>query len=204
MPDALVKLWGDRMVFARLKQETHDHHTRLENTVDILNRTRTVTDYQRVLETFYGFYKPIEDVLGAVEGIGTVSFHERRKVTLLANDLRSFGLSDLDIDHLLVCADLPPLTTLAEAFGCLYVLEGATLGGQIISRQLRKLPPPPLPDTFFMSYGPDVGSQWRALQAVVEQLAHDEPAHNAIIASAQATFTSFDQWFQQQHPRKDS
>jgi len=192
------------MVFARLKQETHDHHTRLENTVDILNRTRTVTDYQSVLETFYGFYKPIEDLLGAVEGIETISFHERRKVTLLQNDLKSFGLSDHDIDHLPVCADLPPLNTLDEAFGCLYVLEGSTLGGQIISRQLQKLPPPALPHSFFISYGADVGSQWKALQAVVEHFAHDEPTHNAIVASAQATFTSLDQWFQQQHPRKDS
>ena len=33
---------------------------------------------------------------------------------------------------------LPPLETQADAFGCLYVLEGATLGGRVISRHIER------------------------------------------------------------------
>jgi len=50
--------------------------------------------------------------------------------------LHALGLNDFEM--LLICTDLPPHGMVAAAFGCIYVLEGATLGGRFISQMFRK------------------------------------------------------------------
>jgi heme oxygenase (biliverdin-IX-beta and delta-forming) len=185
------------MVFAYLKQQTSHSHTHLEETIDILKRMQTAHHYQGVLEAFYGFYRPLEAHLGTVPGIESVDFQARRKTALLRDDLRALGLSDAEIDHLPVCTHLPRVSSLVEAAGCLYVLEGATLGGQIISRHIQKLSHT-LPHAFFTAYGPQTGRQWKALQDVVEQRFDDAHLHDVMAQAAQETFITLERWFQSQ------
>ncbi len=76
----------------------------------------------------------------------------------------------------------------------MYVLEGSTLGGTMISRRLRQSlglhPGSGGGAQFFFSYGPQVGRMWRdftaALEAYSEGNAHGKDEE--IVASAQATF----------------
>jgi heme oxygenase len=65
-------------------------------------------------------------------------FEMRRPVFLLAPDLQAFGITPDDYLNLPKCFALPVPDTEPQPLGCLYVVEGATLGGKIISRHLEE------------------------------------------------------------------
>ncbi|HWI55760.1 MAG TPA: biliverdin-producing heme oxygenase, partial [Bacillota bacterium] len=95
------------------------------------------------------------------------------------------------------CRALPPVTQCAEALGTLYVIEGATLGGQFIARHLaaRFGLTPANGAAFFHSYGLQVGPRWQQFRAfLVSASAELEQERATIIASAQRTFQALDDW----------
>jgi heme oxygenase len=79
------------------------------------------------------------------------------------------------------------------------VLEGATLGGQIIDRHLRQSLgiEPATGGAFFHGYGAQVGPMWNRFREVVTDFATSDERQRAIVQSAQATFRSFDDWLAQ-------
>ncbi len=81
-----------------------------------------------------------------------------------------------------------------EALGCLYVLEGATLGGQVIVRRLRDLPREALLSAFFTSYGQDVGAMWQAYREFLTGYAEGRDEDDVIVESACATFATIGAW----------
>ena len=62
----------------------------------------------------------------------------RGKAVLLEQDLRNLGLSEEQIKQIPQCNDneLPDISTPARLFGYLYVIEGSTNGGQIMTKRL--------------------------------------------------------------------
>ena len=71
---------------------------------------------------------------------------------------------------------------IAEGIGCLYVLEGSTLGGQFILRALQERLglSPDREARFFASYGKHVGSMWKSFGSFAEQYAATHPADLSI------------------------
>ncbi len=69
----------------------------------------------------------------------------------------------------------PPLTSEAEALGALYVLEGATLGGRIIRRELAVRGASLTGLEFLDPYGEAAGDRWRSFLAVLELRGADDP-----------------------------
>ena len=87
--------------------------------------------------------------------------------------------------------DLLPLASLASGLGCLYVLEGSTLGGRIIARRARAALGDELPVTFFTSANRlDPGAEWRTFQAALDAWwsSADEHAGGEVVAAANQTF----------------
>ena len=74
---------------------------------------------------------------------------------LLKRDLEKLSGEDFEINLLEICRDLPLVETFAQTLGCPYVLEGATLGGQVVGRHLRENLnlSPENGAAFFNSYG---------------------------------------------------
>ena len=127
-------------LLATLKSETATQHTSLENSLDLFERAATPEGYRRLLAQFYGLYRPMEEDLA--QALAWEAHHwdfgGRRKTPWLETDLSALGLDAAAIARLPVCDVLPPLAGPGAVIGCLYVLEGSTLGGQFISRQLRQ------------------------------------------------------------------
>lgn len=94
------------------------------------------------------------------------------------------------------CTGLPLLTTPAQAFGCLYVLEGATLGGQLTSRLLAQRfgLGSDHGGAFFASYGEQVGPMWWGFRAALSTFAADTGTDEAIVQTACDTFAAFENW----------
>jgi len=174
----------------KLKEATREQHEQMETTVDIMNRMFSLADYNRLLEKFYRFYSAIEPRIAAVD-LGNLGFDfdKRRKTALLENDLKNIkGKTDM-ADW----TDLPSVDSPAQAFGCLYVLEGATLGGQVITRHLKQHLglTPENGGSFFNSYGAEVGAMWKAFAVSVTQFAEEYNSDDTIIDAAKGTFDSF-------------
>ncbi len=191
-------------ILALLKQQTRLFHEALERQLRVDVRCHDLLAYRQLLICFYGFYHPIEIALArlsVLDEIG-VELERRRKSPLLEHDLRTLGYSERQLAQVKRCLDLPHLTTPAAGLGCLYVLEGATLGGQIIARQLA--PKLGLSQTggvaFFTSYGRELGPMWRAFGTVLTSYVNTAPREADTVAAACATFTAFHCWIQEALP----
>jgi len=120
----------------------------------------------------------------------------RRKLQWLVQDLLALEETERTIAGLPLCMTLPPLMTQARLMGSLYVVEGATLGGQMVGRFLRQS----LGDEarrccrFFESYGEQVRPMWAAFLEVLALVAEGPERERDIIEAATDTFQCFERW----------
>ena len=161
------------------------------------DQTITKSHYGEILRSFYGYFSPVENAMNQLAELPMhlPDFQERRKAHLLLDDLQSLGMS---VGNISVCSNLPLLNSLPQAFGTLYVLEGSTLGGQYISRVVKKNLD--LADgegtAFFEGYKKETGRRWKLFQeALVLYSRNIAPSEEAIIIeSADQTFGKLEKW----------
>lgn len=187
------------MILAKLKEATRDQHEALENVVDVMNKTFSIEDYKELITKFYSFYAAVEPTLPAAE-LSAAGFdvEPRRKTPLLERDLKHLGILE-SARNAPPFTDIPTLDTAAKAFGGIYVMEGATLGGQVITRQLKEHLgiTPDNGGAFFNSYGANVGPMWNAFKASVTAFAETADDDESIVDAARETFDTFRRCFQQ-------
>ena len=100
----------------------------------------------------------------------------------------------------MACPDVPRLETVARGLGALYVIEGSTLGGQIILRALQ----PHLGISsdnggrFYASYGTQISAMWRSYISALENAGRSLRLANDIELGALETFDAFERWFSSQ------
>ena len=180
-------------LLSRLRAETAAAHARLERELDLLSRE---VDRQRmltVLERFHGFHAVWE---GAMRRSSVGAFFEpRSRMTSLADDLSRLGLTPERISALPLCAAAAPLAATREAaVGSLYVMEGSTLGGQVIGRALADRDwAPPAGFRYFQPYGAHTGEMWRGFRDWA-QTTTPQAGHDAVVAGAVATFETLHDW----------
>ena len=185
-------------ILAALRAATSQAHQQLEISVEIEACITDREKYTGLLRSFFGFYRPLEDRLSALDGWAGrgVDLPGRRKASWLAADLQALGLNMQEIETLPDCARLPTTNDSAQGFGCLYVLEGATLGGRQITALLQSSPIPTNARHFFRSYGTETGTRWRefivSLQREAEAVGATGRAE--IVTAAQQTFTCLQDW----------
>lgn len=172
-------------VIDRLRVETGEAHSRLERALALSPETLTRDIVARLLlrfRTFYSVWEPWIEASPLDRGF----LAPRLKSPLIDRDIRALGLT---------VADRPAsgrfdmgAPSVERALGSLYVVEGSTLGGQVINRWLGEtawLPAGGL--AYFASYGRDVGRMWRVFQTVLCEAVLPS-AHDEVVASATATF----------------
>ncbi len=193
---------GRSPILNRLRAETVEQHAALESVLPLQDAQLSRATYHRLLMCFWGFYAPLEARMleGMREGVlpsqPDFDYRERLKTPKLEHDLLALGESPESIGHAPQCADLPPVSTLVELLGSLYVVEGATLGGQIIARQLQATLGlgRDAGARFFNGYGAETGPHWKATTAMLSAKSAELDEDDAIVASANATFASLGRW----------
>jgi heme oxygenase (biliverdin-IX-beta and delta-forming) len=124
-------------------------------------------------------------------------YSRRLKVPLLVEDLHSLG-RDAGTTCLAHQGDLPDTSTPSRVLGCLYVLEGASLGGQIIRRHIeaRLDLAPERGLAFFGGYGEETAAMWRQFSRYLENYAAalDQSGEDEIIDGARQVFTKLGDW----------
>ena len=155
-----------------IKQATASHHVQIEGVMRVMSPDFTKAEYIDLLQKFYGFYLPLEERIEEFGTLPELDYLHRRKTSLLAADLAKMNVHELNKIPLM--EDWFSPLSRASIFGILYVTEGSTLGGQVISRQLNDQlsVTPSVGCQFFSSYGAQVGPMWMQFQTLLnEQLA---------------------------------
>jgi heme oxygenase len=184
------------MLHEHLKLKTRSAHQAVEATLmRRIKAIRTVDDYTRLLQIFYGLYAPLERAIDAqIADHPRVDLSARRKASWILRDYTFFNGSD-EID---VCEGLPEIGSFHQALGAMYVLEGSTLGGSFISRmivqQLKVAPDGGF--SFFQGYGDETNSMWKGFLRWLE-MPFTEEQQQLIISSAENTFVTFKKWIDQ-------
>jgi heme oxygenase (biliverdin-IX-beta and delta-forming) len=182
------------MVTDRLKQETLPLHQQLEKwLVHRIKSMQSIDQYTSLLQSFYGFYQPLErNMLPLVESV-IPDLAERRKSELLQQDIDTLQPGQTNIP---LSTRLPIITNTAAALGAMYVFEGSTLGGSIIAKMVKgkidRLPGNAL--QFFQGYGPQTMEKWERFKQYTNEFITTEDQRTALIKGANDTFSLFYQW----------
>ena len=185
------------MILQRLRAETSRNHAAIESLMPVLDPNMSLVTYSRLLARFWGYYAPLEDLLRAEIEIywpdQEYICSERAKLPRLEKDLCVLGN---DLTSLERCIRLPELKTPAQVLGCLYVVEGATLGGQIISKHLQANlgMGPETGAAFFHGYGTNSGQQWQSFREFITSNAEPMSQNDEIVLSANETFKTLTAW----------
>lgn len=185
-------------VATALKRKTMKAHEALEDLlVPGLRQINTTQDYGRLLKTFYGYFSPLEALIEQyLTPAHLPDIKERRKAVFLLDDLAALGTGT---ESLVLSPHLPLITSEAQAWGALYVLEGSTLGGRGITRMLLKQCPGLTLHhlSFFNGYGEATGPIWMRFQETLNSLEYTEFELAQIIEAANDTFLNFKRWIEE-------
>jgi len=189
-------------MIALLRERTGKQHQELERVlIPLIKNVNTPDTYIGLLQLFYGYYYPLEQHIAAHMDISFPGgFERRRKASTLLNDITAISGVQAEIPSL--CTDIPAITNTAQALGAMYVLEGSTLGGQVICQILqRNLHVAELPQalSFFNGYGADTQSYWDTFVHYLQGYNGTEAQQQQLLDAAADTFDKFRSWALQQN-----
>jgi heme oxygenase (biliverdin-IX-beta and delta-forming) len=180
----------------RLRARTADLHKRTEEQAGIPGRVNCTEDYALLLQSMFAFHLAAEQALldkkwaAEWERVGvTIGDHIRSH--LIAEDLRALGVASA----VTVGPEVAPgpdlaIASFAEALGCVYVVEGSSLGGKYIAPMIvQKVGPVPI--AYYEGAGRDHPAPWRRVQRALGVFETDRGDGEAVVAGALTTFTFF-------------
>lgn len=185
------------MILTSLKEGTRTQHEQAEKAMHLSSRLQSVETYSQLLARFYSCYAPLEEILSGIAEIEAAGINvaERRKSQRLSADLQICGWGEAAIQAISASSSLPEIQDVPSALGCMYVMEGATLGGQIIKREVDSHLgfTPERGCSFFSGYGERTREMWKAFSAAVEKYSASNPGVDpVIINTAKETFACFE------------
>jgi heme oxygenase len=169
-----------------LRAATAPAHADLENTP--INRRLFEDDFSAaeladLLGRFVTVYRPLEAVLRRSEIASSLAYEPRLPLLMAGLDSLKASAPSLDLA-------VPFLPDPPSRIGALYVVEGSTMGGQLIHRHLMlKYPPKVL--GFFLPHGERTAERWRSFLAELETHLMQPAALDAAKLGAIETFRMF-------------
>ena len=197
-------------IMQELKSRTKESHDRIEALAyshKIMGGTITLTEYQELILKNYWFHAIAENALDKAlspEAKVELDFENRRKLSYLWQDLEELGLKELAQYPRLPKFELEGATA---ALGAMYVMEGATLGGAIIRRELNKNKSICQASSmnYYTCYGTNIGPYWKQFMGYMADNITTEGDCEAAASQAISTFELFEQilkWpVREMHPK---
>lgn len=179
------------MLHETLKQATKNNHDELEQLMfvnDIMSGTLSLPHYKQILTTNYLVHKAFEDYLFdnlSAKTAEQLNINNRRKLPALLADMQALQMDIPSPNDDELSFDKNDSSLL----GALYVLEGATLGGNVIVKRLKTNPELSalnLDFNYYQVYGNELIPYWKTFCAVLDQQAED--SYEAAVDSAKKMF----------------
>lgn len=181
---------GERLT-TRLRRATAAAHAATEARLDLFRPGLTVARYADLLQRWLAFHEAWEPAAERWFARDGDFFPRRSKIGLLRRDLAACGRGPMGIS-----CDLGRIEPKdhATALGTLYVVEGSTLGGRVLTPRIGTLLSltPERGVAFFSSYGPQCAAMWAETKALLDQTPVGLHAH--VTEAAAATFTRLGAW----------
>ncbi|MFA6245491.1 MAG: biliverdin-producing heme oxygenase [Mucilaginibacter sp.] len=186
------------MLSDKLKEETKQNHQILEKAlIGRLKSIRSAQEYAGLLKLFYGYFGGLETQINkTIDGTLLTDSTQRRKTQAIADDILALG------DGVPAKATgnyLPRINDHLEALGALYVIEGSTLGGKIISKMMQQQLGFDKGMSFFSGYGDKTEQMWGTFKQALNNQAQNPGQEAVVIAAANETFLKFGEWFAKAH-----
>ena len=173
------------MISAYLKEQTRQDHDETEDNLQskkIFDKSYTLDDYKKLLLYNYKLINQYEPQIA----------EKLKDHTDLKLDLRSkIEALKIDLENLNIAIETEnPISNLeneAEAFGALYVMEGSTLGGNVIAKQLKKNPEfENVEFNYFGMYGENTGPYWQEFKSIIDEQITEEQYEDCVNGAKKA------------------
>jgi heme oxygenase len=177
----------------RLRQETEADHHSVEGAVPLMHQGLSIAEYVQCLQRIFGVVAAWEERAAQVapEWLQHALLARQRR-PLLELDLSWFGVTEDDRRPA-----LPEMNNLSSLFGTMYVMEGSTLGGQLIARHVEAALhlTEGRGNSYFRGNGSQTGPLWKEFCGMLNERIPDEQT-DAVVVSAKAMFHTFGSWMQ--------
>lgn len=159
-----------------LKAGTQDLHQGVENDsllARVFAEDFSAEEYRLILEKLYQIHQSLEAQLQQVRDLDPwfEDLSDRWKIPSLRQDLEDAGNVNL------LSFQMGEMSV-SKAMGMMYVLEGSTLGGQVIQRKLQQNPRlKGLTFHYYSHYGSRTGEYWKRFLSVLEKFSQHPDAN---------------------------
>ena len=182
----------------RLRSTTSQSHTNLEKlplSLSIVNPAVTEKEYAHYLSLMHDLVKDAEVNIFPLLSDIVPDLGQRNKALIIEKDLNILGQSKSDYSRPLSVEAVG--STPAFALGIMYVIEGSTLGGRFILKNITEA----LGHTaehgaaYFAGYGNATGSRWKSFLNMMVQYEEEHGREDDIIAGANYAFDAIHNHF---------
>lgn len=174
-----------------LKAQTADSHKNLEQltvSASILSPDMKIEDYNHYLSLMHDVHKSTEEVIFPLLTEVIADLEERKKTFLIEQDLLFLNSHKTNSTTIFQVKDL----TIPFALGILYVVEGSTLGGRFILKNVSANPQLSGNGgvSYFNGYGEKTGSYWKSFLKMLSEYENNNNCAEEIIKGAVYAFDS--------------
>ena len=187
-----------------IKSKTANSHKKLESlsvSASILSPEMKVADYVEYLSLMHDVHKNTEEIIfpflsGIINDLET-----RKKKHLIENDLNYLNHKKVFSNKVFNIQE----PTLAFALGILYVIEGSSLGGRFILKNITTVPGLDNGEgtSYFNGYGDKTGSYWKSFLNSLSEYEQNYNCGETIIEGAVYAFESIYNHFKSQDKNED-
>jgi heme oxygenase len=190
-----------------LRAATHEIHVRLDNHPLLAGITKpdySMLSYQQVLLGYFYLYRVLEKAISDAIARDALDFdyQARLKLPWLNTDLKFFNIEPLSVGHFWSHGMKPfVIRNAAELVGVLYAIEGSTLGGQVIARQVAKNFGLTSANggRFFSGYGTQTAERWNAFEIFMQRSCLDADSQYQASGTAVTTFLLVERTLDEYH-----
>lgn len=188
-----VNVISTETILDKLRRETRPAHKQLEElplSLAITNSDVTLPDYLLYLHLMQPVINDVEQHFFPLVNHIVPYLEQRRKLHLIESDL-SYSCKNRNIINKYPLSRSTKLTA-AFAMGVMYVIEGSTLGGRVILKNINKH----LGFTdeagcrYFAGYKAETGSLWKSFLAALNTFAQKHHNEHEIIDGAVFAFNT--------------
>lgn len=185
------------MIANILRAETAENHKSLESLMfvdEIMNNSLSIEDYKKLLTINFLIHQKLENKLANMldaDIANKLQMNSRLKLFALQKDLEFWKIDCLTLPQINFDLFIPDKNN-AAVLGALYVLEGATLGGNVIKKHI--LANPNFNDAakglnYYGIYGEELSTKWKSFVQILNESV-PEADYEICVNSANETFNN--------------
>ncbi|MFC3563292.1 biliverdin-producing heme oxygenase [Pedobacter jamesrossensis] len=185
------------MIANILRAETAENHKLLESLMfvnEIMNNSLSIKNYKKLLTINYIIHQKLENKLANMldaEIANKLQMNSRLKLASLEKDLEYWKIDPLTLPELNFDLFIPEKNN-AAVLGALYVLEGATLGGNVIRKHIlanANFAGSEMGLNYYGVYGEELGLKWKDFVQILNESVLEADYKNCV-HSANQTFNN--------------